>query len=261
MIISGKRAVAYFDILGFKAKIDGMPLEDLSEKYEKLITHTNGQFTLEGEKLVSKQVCIRYIFSDSIFLIAEEDSEESFEDLITYAWRMMQIAIASGLPLRGAISYGDIYANLNRNIFLGKSITDAVILEGKQNWIGAVVEDSAIERYGTVFAEGHPSYPLLNLLLPVYCVPLKDGTQKEYHVINWRQNMASEIGIKPLFQNEPYSDAVQEKINNTLCFSKAIVDSKHAYFIDTVVPVRYRKLYVTKNPPNDNTRFINGDEY
>ena len=212
-IITRKRAVAYFDILGFKSKIDNMQLEELSDTYEKLIKHTVGLLNNKDGQFFWEQVCYRYIFSDSIFLISRDDSDDAFVEMISYAWRMMQVAIAMGLPLRGAITYGDIYANLESNVFLGKAIVDAAVLEGQQNWIGAVVDNSAIQRFGTVFEGKTIIADVVRHLLPEYDVPFKDGNRYKYCVLNWRQNLVSKLGVKALFKNEPFDESVQIKIN------------------------------------------------
>ncbi len=93
---------------------------------------------------------------------------------------------------------------------MGKSISEAVILEGIQNWIGAVVDDSAINRYNSIFSNSNHSvqHTINNILTPIYDVPLKDGTRKRYHVINWRENIISQDGIKALFKNEPFDEDV-----------------------------------------------------
>ena len=261
-IIRGKRAVAYFDILGFKDKVEKMPIESLSDTYEALIARTLGELAFENGEAYWKNVCFRYIFSDSIFLIAQEDSEDSFIDLISYAWRMMQSAITLNLPLRGSVAYGELYANTDRNVFLGTAITEAVITEGMQNWIGAIVNDSAITRYKGIFEKKDIQYSIMNYILPQYEVPLKDGKNHLHYVINWRENMVSQSGIKCLFHNDFDNAMAQEKIDNTLKFSKAVVDSRKAYFDDEQVPIRYRRFYIGDGPPpKSGPMFTNGDEY
>ena len=261
MLINEKRAVAYFDILGFKAKIANTPLEKLSSDYEKIITYTNGEYFVENGMIINKDVCHRYIFSDSIFLFAFDDTEASFIDFLAYSWRMMQLFIVSGFPLRGAITYGEIYANTEKNIFLGKAISDCVLLENKQNWIGAIVSDSVIEHYQNAFKKDSVESRILNYLVPKYDVPFKDGTAQNCYVLNWRQNMISEYGIKSIFKNEPYDESAQLKIDNALRFSKSVVDKNTAYFNDEFVPQRYRRLFVGKGNPEGSQMFSNGDEY
>ena len=262
MIIQGKRAIAYFDILGFKAKVENMPINELAHKYEEIVRQTDGVFTVKNGTVVSKQVCHRYIFSDSIFLIAEEDSDESFMDLFFYAWRLMQMFIAAGFPLRGAMTYGDIYVNFEKNIFLGRAISEAAVLEGKQNWIGATVDSTVIDRYESIFERDDVYGFLMSVLLPIHDVPMKDGTRRNYAVINWRHNIISQDGIKALFKNEPYSEAAQIKIDNTLRFAKEIRDANLAYSNIEGIPGKYGVFFIGHGVPHGSSiPFSHGDEY
>lgn len=251
MIINKKRAVAYFDILGFKAKIINTPLDKLSAKYDRIIQQTDGEFTLEDSQFIRREVCYRYVFSDSIFLVAKEDTEESFIDMLSYAWRMMQFFLVSGFALRGAVTYGYIYANIDYNVFVGKAIVDAVVLEGQQDWCGAVVDKPVIERYYHIFEREDIQGAIMRCLLPIHDVAFKNGERKDYHVINWRMNLASEIGIKALFKNEDHDESAQRKIDNALRFSKEVFESGLYKFNDEVIPIRYRVLIVGEKTPPD----------
>lgn len=260
--IKGKRAIAYFDILGFKKKIENISIDKLASDYKSIVRKTDGEISVKHGKIIKRQVCFRYIFSDSIFLIAKEDTEESFIDLVSYAWRMMQLFILAGFSLRGAITYGEIHVDFDCNIFLGECIVKAVDLEKEQNWIGAVVDDSAINRYNAIFKNEDVQSALMSLILWTHDVPFKDGTIKNYYVLNWRENLVSEVGIKALFKNEPFDKDVQIKIDNTLKFSKEVVESGRAYLIDEMVPERYRKLfYGHKAPSKNESVYQYGDEY
>lgn len=220
-LIKGKRAVAYFDVLGFKAKIKNQDLQTIVEQYENLINYTNGQITFNdvSKGYYFKEVCHRYIFSDSIFLVAYEDTEESFYDLLSYAWRMMQFAIACGYPLRGAIVYGDVYVDVKKNIYVGEAIVDAVLLEGTQNWIGAIIDNGVLSRYSNTFTDEKLGYAH-RLILQEYNVPCKNGIVNKYLTINWRANLNSHNGIKALFKNETKEESVELKIQNTLDYCK-----------------------------------------
>ncbi len=260
--IKGKRAIAFFDILGFKEKVATLTIDELADSYSKLISNTENYMLDEStSKIVRKETCKRFIFSDSIFLIANEDTEQGFVDLFTYAWRMMQIAFAMKFPLRGAITYGDVYVEQSKGIFIGESIVKAAIWENKQDWMGAVVDKSAIERYHAVFEGKDILSELLNILMPIYPVPLKNNMADDQKVINWRANIISEHGIKALFQNKENDESVERKIENTLSFAKAMRENRIAYFNDYIVPIPYRRLYIADHNPYQGIPIKNGDEY
>lgn len=260
--IKGKRAIAFFDILGFKEKVATLTIDELADSYSKLISNTENYMLDEStSKIVRKETCKRFIFSDSIFLIANEDTEQGFVDLFTYAWRMMQIAFAMKFPLRGAITYGDVYVEQSKGIFIGESIVKAAIWESKQDWMGAVVDKSAIERYHAVFEGDDILSAILKTLMPIYPVPLKGNVADEQNVINWRTNIISEHGIKALFQNKENDKSVERKIENTLLFAKAIRKQGIAYFNNAIVPIPYRYFYIADHSPSQGVPTENGDEY
>jgi hypothetical protein len=258
-----KRAVAFFDVLGFKEKINTEPLDTVVDSYHSMIKITgNYEGVLDKNKktLITHKSCDRYIFSDSILLVANSDTNEGFVDLISYAWRFMQLALASGFPLRGAITYGDILVEPEKGLYVGKAIVDGAELEKQQDWIGAVIDNSAEKRYATVFSSEYTLYQLLQILFPQYSVPMKNGSKKDFRVINWRENIIAKAGTKALFKNPKCDSSVQIKIDNTLEFAKHIV-SKGAY-IQGNVPTRYRHLIIADGPPpSDNKLPKHGDEY
>lgn len=261
-VIKGKRAIAYFDILGFKEKVETLTIDELVDWYTKLINNTENYFVDEATSQIRrKDTCKRFIFSDSIFLIANEDTEQGFVELVTYAWRMMQIALAMNFPLRGAITYGDIYVEQSRNIFIGESIVNAATWENKQNWMGAVVDKSAMERYHSILKGNDVLSDVLRLLLPIYPVPMKNDTTENQFVINWRTNIISQHGIKALFKNNTHDKAVERKIENTLAFAKFVRDCGVAYFDDAKVPSPYRSIYIADHEPSKEQPVTNGDEY
>lgn len=261
-VIKGKRSVAYFDILGFREKVKNLTIDELAELYSKLIFNTQKKFFLDYNFQIQRaETFKRFIFSDSIFLLAYEDTEQGFIDLFTYAWRMMQIALAMDFPMRGAITYGDIYAEQSRGIFIGDSIVNAAIWESKQDWMGAVVDKTAIERYHSIF-EGDDLFPqIYRTLLPTYPVPLKDGSVDIQNVINWRLNIISQQGIKALFQYDANDEAVDRKIQNTLTFAKTIREQQLAYFNSDLVHYPYTYLFIGDHKPNLSVPNENGDEY
>ena len=261
-MIKGKRAIAYFDILGFRKKVEELTIDELADSYSKLILDTeNYVFDETFRQMVRKKSCKRFIFSDSIFLLACEDSEQGFVELFSYAWRMMQIALAMGYPLRGAITYGDVYADQSKGVFIGESIVSAASWESKQDWMGAVVDKTAVERYSAVFEGEDVLHEVYKVLMPTYPVPLKGGLVKNQRVINWRVNIVSQHGIKALFQHRVDDEDVNRKIQNTLTFAKKMRERGFTVFNDKIVPARYRRFSIQEHHPDQGLIIKNGDEY
>ena len=259
------RTVAFLDILGFKQKIRETPIEELASKYESLIDTAEAlnRPSLPGRSLPSlfpdhkKNLpwCIKNIFSDSIILISHDNTQLSAMKLLVYTWRLTQVFIAYKMPLRGAITCGELYTNPQKNITLGKALTTAYEIENKQQWIGTVIDNDMKERMPELF-QNITNISILSDIFFEYDVPLKDGSTKKFHTLNWRWNMIVKDGTRSLFSGSK-DVRVSEKINNTLAYAKSIVDSKRVYVQNQdQLPVELRSFWVGNQQPP----FAHGDD-
>jgi hypothetical protein len=245
--------VAFLDILGFKNKIENIPLAELAGKYERLIIQTDasnrpfmefpGQPKLFPNHAVGVPYCQRFIFSDSIILISHDNSFESCLMLIVYCWRLMQTMLASGFPPRGAISYGEMYINPSQNVFLGTAITEAAKLEKIQEWVGTCLHPSIIEQFPEILS-------LVPLIKP-YDVPIKDENPRNLYTINWRLGLIVQKGTKSLF-----NPVVLQKNANALAYALHSVN-QGAYLNDQVAPIELRSFFIGDREPI----WPHGDEY
>jgi len=147
--INGNSWIAYFDILGFKARISdfergfGCGHWDLFKQnfYGKLIEELKRE-----EEYQPNRVFITW-FSDSFIFFTRDDSQESFAHISVVADRFCQFAVSKSWPLRGAIGFGQLYVDKANNIFLGPGLIDAYERAERQNWIGLVVTPKANARF------------------------------------------------------------------------------------------------------------------
>lgn len=263
----GKRAVAFLDILGFKQMLDSMPLEELSKKYETVIqtteilnkdlTRKEGEFpSLFPNHPQGARWCIKNVFSDSIILVSEDDNRESVLKLLVYTWRLTQMFMGMGMPVRGGISFGEFYINENSNVFLGEALTNAYLLESKQQWAGVSIDNSLFDGFPELKECFNNPTDIMSLVFPKYLVPLKGGEKETYHVVNWRLNLVSEKGTKAFFKDSENADA-NEKIKNTLEFARHIKDGGQVYAYGEGVPIELRTFYFGNQEPP----FKHGDEF
>lgn len=243
--------VAFLDILGFKALIKNEDLKFIADKYRELL-----KIIEKAVAHVNNNTCKYYVFSDSIMLISNDDSEDAFLDLIRFAWRVLQLSIFYKLPIRGGISYGKIYFNESKNIFIGQAIVDAVQLESKQEWIGIMLDEKVSEKYENIFSKERYLGEFYDDLLCKYRVPLKNGIYSMSRVINWRINVIVESGIKHYLETDSDREDVKRKMHNTLLFSKSIRNTGKIYVSD-IMQSTYPFLYIGKDEPT----FEPGDEY
>ena len=119
-----ERTVAFIDILGFKEIIQSSSASKIGTRFSQIIGRTlpgmnrprdefKGEPTLLPGLSNSELYCISYAFSDSIILISNDNSEESCLAVLLYALRVSQVLIGCKLPVRGSITYGDMYIDFD----------------------------------------------------------------------------------------------------------------------------------------------------
>jgi len=143
---------ALFDILGFKEIIKNNDLEYLGNIIGNLLdTLDSNAVTIAGQDTnqeLSLGKTNSIVFSDTIILY--EDMRQMIDGTIPYfgpsiiakSSILLRLAFESGIPLRGAISYGDYL--ISKNYFLGKPIVDAYSAERNCNWSGAILHESVV---------------------------------------------------------------------------------------------------------------------
>lgn len=102
------------------------------------------------------------VFSDSIFLLTEDDSSESLDEICLYANTLFRKAFEANLPLRGAIAVGRSWHYPKERVTLGQGIVRAFSLEQSLETLGVVL-DPAVP---STAAAGEPM-----------AVPTKNGVQ------------------------------------------------------------------------------------
>jgi hypothetical protein len=134
------------------------------------------------------------LLSDSLLLYSEEISEKPPLKALTNAILISRIItmkfFEQYLPVRGAISFGEFYANREDSIYFGKALVEAYELTESQQWIGTAIAPSA-EEYASVLAKDFQISTLSDLCsvrpgwdLIRWEIPLKTGF-KEGWVVNW----------------------------------------------------------------------------
>ena len=266
-----ERTVAFIDILGFKKKVQTRSAEELGTEFTKIlggiIPKMNGKLDDLPNELTflpnfqcGEQYCISFVFSDSIILISNDDSEESCLALLLYSLRVSQLLIGNDFPIRGAITFGDMYVDIKNSFFLGKALTHAYELEQGQNWVGLVIDDSVPSKFPNVLTSDIPTPGLRPKLFPKYKVPMKSGPIKSLHTLNWRWNWISPKGIKHFFK-DPEDRLAKVKIDAALDYALEMRKRNLAGPInDKSIPMEVGPIYI-KEVPSIGEPPKHGDEY
>jgi len=262
--IQSAGTVAFLDILGFRNKIESKELGELARKYEYILSVLpNMSARIADNSMfpnhpVGERFCNFYVFSDSIILLANEESMDGVTKLLMSTWRISQAMLAAGFPLRGGIASGELYVNESARIFLGKALTRAFELEKQQDWIGISIDDSVCHHYPDLQPTDDKPPQILDIMFPFFNVPLKDKSTKKMRTINWRFNLVVEEGTRSLF-GQSSDPLIQKKIEHSLAYAKHIVDSGYVYLTDkasATAPAEVQAFWIgDAEPPYDH-----GDE-
>lgn len=98
-------------------------------------------------------------FSDTFLLYSPDDTASSFAAIESTTRWLMYFLVSAGIPVRGAMSCGDLYADKENNVFFGKALVEAYHYGENQNWIGFVLSPSCVEQMAAI---GLPADQRLN---------------------------------------------------------------------------------------------------
>ena len=118
------KLVAFIDVLGFKALVERDKKFRL-EQYFEYITNDLKEYSKKGKGKIDY-----ILISDAIVLLVDF-TEIWLQQLIQIVSVIQAKLLTLKIPLRGAISFGDIYLNQDDNIIVGSGLINAYLLEEK----------------------------------------------------------------------------------------------------------------------------------
>jgi hypothetical protein len=167
------RFVGFFDIMGFKDRVNRSTHEEVLEKMYRI----RGVLD-ELKKYSDKYNVYPVFFSDSILLYSTNDTVISAIDMLGASSYLLGKALLEGIPLKGALAYGKLTAVHKKSIYFGQPLIDAYELE-KELWMyGAVLHDT-MEKFINDNKITIPSlYSYKN-------TPIKSGGIVMHYTVNW----------------------------------------------------------------------------
>ncbi|PIS26298.1 MAG: hypothetical protein COT45_00970 [bacterium (Candidatus Stahlbacteria) CG08_land_8_20_14_0_20_40_26] len=226
-----KRYVAHFDMLGFKNATLRNPdeawkaLSSLRACMDRVLElHIK---VLSTNEIISNRIKA-YIFSDSILIFTLRDEPKDLISMLVLTSQIFADSLHACIPLRGGISYGDFFFNLDLHLFCGTPFVKAYEIGEMVQWSGIVVDKAVAEHYQkNPFPKSRGSPIIIQ-----WDVPVKPYGKKKFWVVNWsvifRRNFKKELPIsvqdyyeafKSLFG--PYENLpadVKAKYENTVNF-------------------------------------------
>lgn len=145
-----------FDVLGYSKMIESNDLDSLIKIYKNTLMGVDDlALLLEGLNKPSILAPIEtksFAFSDTIVLYQDMPKGpvmlqwSTINIFIMEVCYLLRLAFKLGIPLRGAISYGEYYIHEDRGCFIGGPVIEAHNEESKQNWSGATLCKSAWDK-------------------------------------------------------------------------------------------------------------------
>lgn len=133
--------VAYFDILGFKSLLEKRWME-----FETVLSQTKVDDILNAIKNISPyyRANIDYLFyADTFIFYSKSDQPQDYSSMICVAQRFIRECISIKLPVRGAISFGELIFGHEKKIMMGNAFLESYKYGEDQNWLGLLLTPSA----------------------------------------------------------------------------------------------------------------------
>ena len=86
-------------------------------------------------------------FSDTFIMYSDNDSLEAFSSIEMVCRWFVFALLRRRIPVRGAISCGQFYADRAKNLYVGAALLDAYEWGENQNWIGFILSPSTEKKF------------------------------------------------------------------------------------------------------------------
>lgn len=189
------RMVAVCDILGFSRLVEIHSLDVVVEKslgwFLKALYHSIHKDGFPDSvpdinKLDTHPDIGVSWFSDTVLFYTLRDDDECVRSLLsTVAWLIFETIVSGRTIIRGGLSYGECYIDSKSAMFVGSPIIQAYSLEKNQEWAGASLTESAVNR----IPEQAQSGRYADWWVTPYSVPLKEGGPMNTLAVAWTEGI------------------------------------------------------------------------
>ncbi len=136
--------VAHFDILGFKSLLDQgwMDFKTIlsQSKMDDILNVIEGIAPFHREH-------IDYLFyADTFIFYSKSDQVQDYPSMLSVAQKFIRKCISIKLPVRGAISFGELIFGHEKRILMGKAFLESHEYGEDQNWLGLLLTPSATRK-------------------------------------------------------------------------------------------------------------------
>jgi len=231
---NNKRFVAFLDIMGFKDRLTREGHDGTRKTLESLHL-TLKDLKTKAQERINKKVVNRFLdfgstpisiifpvsFSDSIILISNDGSFETAKNLIFNVGSIMYEAIEHKIPMKGAIAYGEMTADIKEEwpLYFGQPLIDAYELHKELKVYGVVLHHTCEEHLSQLgYFTTRQSIGVFK-----YSVPMECGEINHY-VVNWVK-IGELFGGTEILVNKLYNTVSGKPriyVDNTIKFVRQI---------------------------------------
>ena len=259
-----KRFVAFLDIMGFKERMLRKRHEHVLETlklFRKKVSPIeiearealSGRKQSTAEDVFGPSIVRPVFFSDSILLVSNDDSFGAAYQIIFNVQWILQQALRTQVPIKGAIACGKQTADFEDSLHFGAPLIDAYELQKQVKLYGVVLHHTMEERLAKLKVLGTDK----SLMFPFgevvkYPVPLKEGGNVNHYVVSWFDEDDAVVCFGDEGSLEPallklygtVSGSARSYVDNTLALARWLDERKKEEDLKASRPALQR----TKNP-------------
>jgi len=170
-----KRWASYFDLLGFS------DLVQTKGELSVFDTITTALEEFNRKRNPNDHLIDRMWFSDSFILYSQGASDIDFSCLEQVSRHFFLSLIQKEIPVRGALAFGELYADKDNNILFGKALLEAYKYSENQDWIGFILTISAEKQMEAVNLLAQKRFNYRKSIIPWKIDPEKNSEHKEHY--------------------------------------------------------------------------------
>lgn len=189
--------VSYFDRLGFGDYSQGNNLVGIFSETCYWLQRAN-----EAARDYSN---VEFVwFSDTILFYSTDDSRSSFQAVAEASRSFFDELLDSKIPVRGALAFGEFYADKSNGLFFGRALVDACKYGEKFDWLGFVLHPSSLKRMAEI------GQPVSDLTYKLWDLEFKNRETEPVEKETVTAYLVGPGSIMPLEGGNPYLKALQE---------------------------------------------------
>jgi hypothetical protein len=215
--VTTNRFVAFFDIMGFKDLVFRKEHSEIVKLLESISKNREALELINNHKAQDGSIetghTRSYTFSDSIIFFSSGDSKADLTKILLDCALILAFSLDAGIPIKCAISYGQITVNVEKSVFFGQPIIDAYLLNEELLMYTIVLDNLAERKIKELLAEKFSE------VFTFYKTPLKAGKINHYLKIpGQRKNLLD--AVHKLYEH--VAGRPRQYIDNTIEFIESL---------------------------------------